>query len=187
MRILLLLILAVLPLQLQAAPKKEKEPVLPAELPTLPHRKLVPHEKLIPFLPPVPPDWAADKPEGSTTDSEELHISTASRRYYVANAPTDDIPSASVTIIDSTNNDDFFDSDGGTWENEVKTEEGYDKRITINGMRAVEHYDKAAKTASLSVFVARRFFVQIELSNLNPKELHEWLKRVDIKGLSQLK
>ncbi len=186
MRILLFLALVALSLPALASPK-EKEPVLPTELPNLPQRKLVPAEKLTAFLPGVPPDWAADKPETSFADSGDLHISTASRRYYVANAPTDDIPSARVTIIDSTNNDDFFDSDSGTWETEVKTEEGWDRRIIINGMRAVEHYDKTAKTASLSVFVGRRFFVQIELSNLNPKELHTWLNRMDLKGLSQLK
>jgi len=186
MRILIFLILAALSVPALAAPK-EKEPVLPTELPNLAERKLMPAEKLTAFLPPAPQDWSADKPETSFADSGDLHISTASRRYYVANAPTDDIPSAQVTIIDSASNDDFFDSDGAAWETESKTEEGWDKRIIIDGMRAVEHYDKNAKTASLSVFVGRRFFVQIELTNLNPKELHTWLKRMDLKGLSRLK
>lgn len=194
MRILWLLVLIILSLPAQgAAEAKEKSPepstapAAPAIPPAPPTRKLVAYEKLIDFLPPVPKDWAADKPDGSMTDTEELRISTAHRSYYLADSTRDDVPAASVTIIDSTNNDDFFDTDSGTWESETTSEDGYDKRIMLDGMRAVEHYDKATKTGSLSVYVARRFFVQIELSNLDPKELYPWFKKLNIKGLSELK
>jgi hypothetical protein len=35
--------------------------------------------------------------------------------------------------------------------------------------------------------VAKRYFVQIELTNLEPKELQDWIKRVDLKKLAALK
>lgn len=158
-----------------AAPKTERLP-------------LQPYEKLLALLPPVPEGWKAEKADGSLTDTDELRLSTAERTYYRENPKDEDnLASATVTIIDSSSNSEFFDSDEAKWENSTETDEGYDRRLVIDGMRAVEHYDKKAKTGSLSVFVAQRYFVQIELTNLDPKELATWLKKVDIRGLSELK
>ena len=35
--------------------------------------------------------------------------------------------------------------------------------------------------------VAKRYFLQIELQNQDPKELQEWVKRVDLKKLAAIK
>jgi len=35
--------------------------------------------------------------------------------------------------------------------------------------------------------IANRFFVQIELQSQDPKELQEWIKRVDLKKLAAIK
>jgi len=35
--------------------------------------------------------------------------------------------------------------------------------------------------------IAKRYFLQIELQNQDPKELQEWLKRVDLKKLGAIK
>ena len=35
--------------------------------------------------------------------------------------------------------------------------------------------------------IAKRYFLQIELQNQDPKELQEWLKRVDLKKLAEIK
>jgi hypothetical protein len=35
--------------------------------------------------------------------------------------------------------------------------------------------------------IANRYFVQIELQNQDPKELQEWVKRVDLKKLAAIK
>jgi hypothetical protein len=35
--------------------------------------------------------------------------------------------------------------------------------------------------------VAKRYFLQIELQNQDPKELQEWVKRVDLKKLAVIK
>jgi hypothetical protein len=35
--------------------------------------------------------------------------------------------------------------------------------------------------------VANRYFLQIELQNQDPTELQEWIKRVDLKKLAEIK
>jgi hypothetical protein len=35
--------------------------------------------------------------------------------------------------------------------------------------------------------VAKRYFVQIELQGEEPKELQEWIKRIDLKKLAEIK
>ena len=37
------------------------------------------------------------------------------------------------------------------------------------------------------VMIAKRYFVQIEVQNQEPKELQEWIKRVDLKKLAGIK
>jgi len=160
------------------------------EVPSLPEPSAIPplvdHEKLRAFLPEPPAGWSAEKPESSTTDTDEIRLSSAQRTY--SKGMEEGSPSATVTIIDSTNNASFFDvAKKNQWEEASENEEGYDKRIEIDGMRAIEHYNKAAKTGSLSVFVGNRYFVQVELTNVDPKELREWLQRIDTRRLAELK
>ena len=59
--------------------------------------------------------------------------------------------------------------------------------FTIDGNPGFEAYEKESKHATLWVMVAKRYFVQIELTNLDPKDLPEWIKRVDLKKLSAIK
>jgi len=35
--------------------------------------------------------------------------------------------------------------------------------------------------------IANRYFLQIELQNQDPSELQEWVKRVDLKKLAEIK
>ena len=68
-----------------------------------------------------------------------------------------------------------------------ETSEGYSKSVTIDGNPGREDYDKEKKVASLWVMVAKRYFVEIELQKQDPKELQEWIKRVDLKKLAEIK
>src|SRR5947207_1710407 len=43
------------------------------------------------------------------------------------------------------------------------------------------------KHASLWVMIANRYFVEIELQNQEPKQLQEWVKRIDLKKLAGIK
>ncbi len=73
------------------------------------------------------------------------------------------------------------------WNKSSETPDGYGKPVTIDGNSGREDYDKERKQASLWVMVAKRYFVTIELQNQDPKELQEWIKRVDLKKLAEIK
>jgi len=112
-------------------------------------------------------------------------MSTAQRSYHKGD--DDNAPTASVTILDPANNQGYLNATTSAWQFKNETTEGYDKSVEIDGMKGFEHYSKAAKSSSLSVFVGDRFFVQIELTNADPKELRDWLAKIDRKKLEALK
>ncbi len=152
---------------------------LPAPLP------VVPFGKLIPFLPEPMEGWMAEIPDGSTTEGDATRISTAQRDYHKGD--DENALTASVTIIDSASNPAYLDATLAGWKFNSETAEGFDKGVEIDGMRGFEHYSKASKTSSLSVFVGKRYLVEIELTNQDPRELREWFKRIDVKKLAGLK
>ncbi len=165
-------------------PKSPPSPKPPAQAAPA---QLVPYEKLTPFLPEPPEGWGAERADGSTTDSGEIHMSTVRRSYY-QKGDADDLPVAVVTIIDATSNAELFGAaEGEEWATESESEDGFDRRVEIEGMRALEHYSREARTGSLSVFVGGRYFVQIELTNDTPEALRGWLKRLDVRKLAALK
>ena len=67
------------------------------------------------------------------------------------------------------------------------TIEGYSKPVTIDGNPGFEAYEIEGKHSTLWVMVAKRYFVQIELQGADPKELQDWIKRVDLKKLAEIK
>ena len=50
-----------------------------------------------------------------------------------------------------------------------------------------EAFEKETKHATLWLMIANRYFVQVELQNEDPAELQEWVKRVDLKKLAEIK
>src|SRR5712692_9191410 len=82
---------------------------------------------------------------------------------------------------------DYVEATSGAWSQASEIAEGYGKPVTIDGNPGREDYDKERKQASLWVMVAKRYFVTIELQNQDPKELQEWIKRVDLKKLAEIK
>jgi len=168
---------------------EKKEPVdsvaaaKPSPKSTLP--PVVSYEKLIPFLPETPKGWTAEKPSGSTAEIEVFNLSTATQTYQKGD--DDDAPVVTVTIIDAGGHKGYFDTATVKWKLNLENAEGYDKTVEIDGIPGYEHYSKAAKSASLCLIVAKRYFVQIEVTNQDPKELREWLKKIDLKKLAELK
>ncbi|MDD5350490.1 MAG: hypothetical protein PHQ12_09800 [Chthoniobacteraceae bacterium] len=146
---------------------------------------VVPFEKLIPFLPAAPEGWTAEKPSGSVTDVEVFRLSTASRIYEKG----DDQNAAvtTVTVLDAGGHQGYFDATTGGWKANSQTGDGYDKTVEIDGLPGFEHYSRTAQSGSLSVIVAKRFFVQIDVKNQEPAALREWLKKLDLKKLAELK
>jgi hypothetical protein len=145
----------------------------------------VDYQKLLPLLPEAPEGWTTDKPEGSTEDVGGFRITNVHRDYRKGEGDT--APSAAISILDSVANPDYVSATSAAWNDTSETADGYGKPVTIDGNAGREDYDKPQKHASLWVMVANRYFVQIELQNQDPKELQEWIKRVDLKKLAEIK
>ena len=145
----------------------------------------VDYQKLLPILPEPAPGWVADKPEGSTEDVGGFRITNVHRDYHKgedAKAPT-----AAISILDSVANPDYVNATTAAWNNNSETSEGYGKSVTIDGNPGFEAFEKENKHSTLWVMIANRYFVQIELQDQDPKELQEWVKRVDLKKLAAIK
>jgi len=145
----------------------------------------VDYQKLLPILPDPPQGWVADKAEGSTEDVGGFRITNVHRDYHKGEG--DKEPTAAISILDSVANPDYVNATTAAWNNNNETSEGYGKSVKIDGNPGFEAFEKEGKHSTLWVMIANRYFVQIELQNQDPKELREWVKRVDLKKLAAIK
>ena len=159
------------------AVRAQNEPILVPDV--------VDYPKLLPILPEAPAGWTADKPEGSTSDVGGFKITNVHRDYHKGEG--NDAPLVSISILDSAANPDYVTATTTTWKTSSESLEGYSKSVTIDGNPGFEAYEREQKHASLWVMIANRYFVQIEVQNLDPKELQQWIKRVDLKKLAAIK
>ena len=173
LRLIVALLLGVAAAGLRA----QNEPILVPDV--------VDYPKLLPILPEAPSGWTADKPEGSTSDVGGFKITNVHRDYHKGEG--NDAPLVSISILDSAANPDYVAATTATWKTSSESLEGYSKSVTIDGNPGFEAYEREQKHASLWVMIANRYFVQIEVQNLEPKELQEWIKRVDLKKLGAIK
>jgi hypothetical protein len=157
--------------------RAQNEPILVPEA--------VGYQKLLPILPEAPQGWAADKPEGSTEDVGGFRITNVHRDYHKGEG--DKAPTAAISILDSVANPDYVSATTAAWNSNSETSEGYSKSVTIDGNPGFEAFEKDTKHATLWVMIANRYFLQIELQNQDPSELQEWVKRVDLKKLAEIK
>src|SRR5437764_11677494 len=145
----------------------------------------VDYQELLPMLPEPPEGWTADKAEGSTEDVGGFRITNVHRDYRKGEG--DKVPTAALSILDSVANPDYVSATTAAWKSNSETSEGYGKSVSIDGNPGFEAFEKESKHATLWVMIANRYFVQIELQNQDPKELHEWIKRIDLKKLAAIK
>jgi hypothetical protein len=157
--------------------RAQNEPILVPEA--------VDYEKLLPILPEPPQGWTADKPEGSTEDVGGFRITNVHRDYRKGEG--EKAPSAAISILDSVANPDYVSATTAAWDTNSETSEGYGKSVTIGGNPGFEGFEKESKHATLWLMIANRYFVQIELQNQDPKDLQDWIKRVDLKKLAAIK
>ena len=155
----------------------QNEPILVPEA--------VDYQKLLPILPEPLDGWTADKPEGSTEDVGGFRITNVHRDYHKGEG--DKAPTAAISILDSVANPDYVSATTAAWNNNSESSEGYSKSVTIDGNPGFEAFEKDSKHATLWVMIANRYFLQIELQNQDPSELQEWVKRVDLKKLAEIK
>ena len=159
------------------AARAQNEPILVPDA--------VDYQKLLPILPGPPQGWAADKAEGSTEDVGGFRITNVHRDYHKGEG--EKVPTAAISILDSVANPDYVNATTAAWNNNSETDEGYGKSVTIDGNPGFEAFEKENKHSTLWVMIANRYFVQIELQAQEPKELQEWVKRVDLKKLAAIK
>ena len=157
--------------------RAQNEPILVPEA--------VDYQKLIPILPEAPQGWAADKPEGSTEDVGGFRITNVHRDYHKGEG--DKAPTAAISILDSVSNPDYVSATTAAWNSNSESSEGYSKSVTIDGNPGFEAFEKETKHATLWLMIANRYFVQVELQNQDPAQLQEWVKRVDLKKLADIK
>jgi hypothetical protein len=143
------------------------------------------YQKLLPILPDPPQGWGADKAEGSTEDVGGFRITNVHRDYHKGEG--DKVPTAAISILDSVANPDYVNATTAAWNSNNESGEGYGKSVTIEGNPGFEAFEKESKHSTLWVMIANRYFVQIELQDQDPKELQEWVKRVDLKKLAAIK
>jgi hypothetical protein len=157
--------------------RAQNEPILVPDV--------VDYKKLLPILPDAPSGWTADAPDGSTEDVGGFKLTNVHRDYHKGEGI--DVPSATITIIDSAANPDYVAATTGTWNHKSESSEGYSKPVTIDGNPGFEAYEMEQKHASLWVMVAKRYFVELELRKQDPTELQKWINRIDLKKLAEIK
>ncbi len=141
--------------------------------------------KLFPLLPEAPAGWTADKPEGSSDDAGGVKITTVHRDYKKGTA--DNAPTTSISILDSAANPDYVAATTAAWNLSTSTAEGYTKALKIEGMPGFETFENEGKHGTLWLMVAKRYVLQIETQGQDSKDLQDWLKRVDLKKLAEVK
>ena len=154
-----------------------------AEEPSL--TEVVDFAKLLPLLPNPPAEWKADKAEGSTDDIGGTKITSVHRDYQKGEGDT--APTTSISILDSAANPDYVASTTAAWNMSTETAEGYTKTLTIEGMPGFETFENEGKHGTLWLMVAKRYVLTIETQGQEAKDLQEWLKRIDVKKLAEIK
>ena len=150
-----------------------------------PASEVVDYTALLPLLSDGPEGWTADKPEGSTEDVGGFKITDVHRDYKKGEA--DNAPITSISILDSAANPEYVSATTAAWKSNAETMEGYTKSVTIDGLPGFETFENEGKHGTLWVMVAKRYFLQIETRGQDAKELREWLKRIDLKKLAEVK
>jgi len=156
--------------------EEEPAPLIPS---------VVNFSKLLPSLPEPPAGWTAEKAEGSTDDAGGVKITTVHRDYQKGTA--DNSPTTSISILDSAANPDYVAATTAAWNLTASTPEGYTKALTIDGIPGFETFENEGKHGTLWLMVAKRYILQIETQGQDAKDLQDWLKRVDLKKLAEIK
>ncbi|MEO5722050.1 MAG: hypothetical protein ABIR71_11335 [Chthoniobacterales bacterium] len=142
-------------------------------------------KKLLPFLPEPPEGWKGELAEGSTDTLGDTQITTVHRDYMRGEG--DALATTSISILDSFANPEYVEATTGAWTSNTTDAEGFTKSITIDGLPGFETYENEGKHGSLWLVVAKRYILQIEVTAQESSELQEWLKRIDLKKLAEIK
>src|SRR3954470_5056590 len=146
--------------------------------------EVVDYHKLLPLLPEAPAGWTTDEAEGSTSEVGGFTLTNVHRDYKKGTG--NNVPPAAISILASAANPEYATATTAAWNYNSETLEGYSKSITVEGNPGFEAYETERKHGSLWLMVAKRYFVQVELTGADPKELQQWVKRLDLKKLAEI-
>ena len=143
------------------------------------------YKKLLPVLPEPPEGWKAEPAEGSTDDVGETQIATVHRDYVKGEG--DGAFITSISILDSIANPGYVEATTSAWTSNTSDANGYTKSITVDEMPGFETFENEGKHGTLWLIVAKRYILQIESTGQDASELQNWLKRIDLKKLAEVK
>ena len=146
---------------------------------------VVDFSKLIPLMPEPPAGWSAEKAEGSTTDAGDVNLTTVHRDYTKGTA--ENAPVTSISILDTASSPELAQASTAGWNVTNTSTEGYTKSTTIDGNPGFEAFENDGKHGTLWLMIAKRYLLQIETREQDSKDLQEWLKRIDLKKLAEVK
>src|SRR5439155_10754189 len=101
-----------------------------------------------------------------------------------------EVDTAGITgarLIDSSANAVYAGATATAWNSKRGKVEGNSKSVPVLGFHHITAYEIEGKHSTLWLMIAKRYFLQIELQNQDPKELQEWIKRIDLKKLAAIK
>jgi len=148
--------------------------------------EVVDFSRLLPILPEPPAGWKADEAEGSTDNIGETSITNVHRDYQKGEGG-DGAPTTAISILDSASNPEYVESTTAAWDSNASDAEGYTKSVTVDGLPGFETFENDGKHGTLWVMIAKRYFLQIETTAQDASALQEWVKRVDLKKLAEIK
>lgn len=146
---------------------------------------VVDFSKLVPLMPEPPAGWNAEKAEGSTSDAGGVNLTTVHRDY--AKGTADNAPVTSISILDTASSPELAQASTAGWNVTNTSSEGYTKSVTVDGSPGFEAFENDGKHGTLWLMVAKRYLLQIETHDQDSKDLQEWLKRIDLKKLAEVK
>jgi len=141
--------------------------------------------KLLPFLPDRVEGFVAEKPQGSTSSAMGFQLTEVSRVYHKGTSDGDE--TVTVKLTDGAGNQFFTAAHAAVTEFNTDSTEGYEKGLKLDGFPAIERYTNESHDGSLTVFIASRYLVEIDIDGLDSKEMQAWWKRLDAKKLAALK
>ena len=141
--------------------------------------------KLLPFLPEKVDGFVAEKPQGSTSSAMGFQLTEVSRVYHRGSEDAE--ATVTVKLTDGAGNQFFTAAHSAAARLTTNNADGYEKSMKLDGFPAVERYTHESRDGSLTVFIADRYLVEIDIDGLDSKEMQAWWKRLDAKKLAALK
>jgi pyruvate/2-oxoglutarate dehydrogenase complex dihydrolipoamide acyltransferase (E2) component len=123
---------------------------------------------------------------GERTKVSGVDVSNAEATYETPNDPSQQM---TVMITDMGNVAGPFRMGLTAWaatEFDRETESGYEKTTTYKGYRAVEEFDRQNQQAKFRVFVADRFIVEVDGSNISMEMVKKAVDEIDLSRLASL-